>query len=134
MADSQSLARAAVDKVFTRYQQAVQSVAEDLDIEDFDVDLLTGALHGYADSALDLIARETANMIIREGRAEGLKEGAEGLNEDELVWRRSAVLDDKTCDSCDSLDGTEIDGPDDDLSEDCEGGANCRCIPFAELP
>jgi hypothetical protein len=125
------LAKFAVDKVFTRYQQALQSVAEDLGLEDLDEDVLIGALHNYSDIALDQIARETANIILREGRAEGLSEAAAG---EEVVWRRSAVLDDKTCDACDAADGEEIDDPDEDLSDICEGGGNCRCIPFAELP
>lgn len=126
------IAKAAVDKVFTRYQQALQSVAEDLDLEDVDEDTLVNALYNYSDVALDGIARETANAILRGGRADGLKEAA-GFDED-VVWRRSAVLDDKTCGPCDDADGEEIDGPDDDLSSICEGGENCRCIPFAEIP
>lgn len=129
----QLMAKATVDKVFTRYQQAVASIAEDMDLSEVDEDVLAGLLHGYADSALEQIAREIANDVIRSGRAEGLEDATSDIDPDELVWRRSAVLDENTCESCDALDGTEIDGPDDDLSDDCEGGKNCRCVPFAEI-
>lgn len=127
--DPKLMAKAAVDKVFTRYQQALQSVAEDLGVDEVDEDVLTGLLYNYSDAALETIARETANEVLRSGRSDGLKEAG-----DDVVWRRSAVLDDKTCDACDAADGEEIDDPDEDLSDICEGGGNCRCIPFAELP
>jgi hypothetical protein len=128
----QSLAQIVVEKVFTRYQQAVQSVAEDADTGTIDEDILTSFLHDYADSALEQIGRETANAILRSGRATGLEEATGGV--DDLVWRRTAVLDDKTCDACDDLDGTEIDSPDEDLAASCLGGLGCRCLPFMELP
>jgi len=130
--DPKLLAKMAVNKVSTRYQQALQNVAEDTDLEDIDPDLLVDALYDYSDTALEMIARETANQVLRAGRADGLDEVTQGM--DDVVWRRSAVLDQNTCASCEDLDGTEIDGPDDDLSEDCEGGELCRCISFAELP
>ena len=126
------MAKMAVDKVFTRYQSAAQAVAEDLDVSEFDTDIIAGYLHDYADSALEQIARETANMVLRSGRAEGLQEAAG--EEEGLVWRRSAVLDKNTCDACDAADGEEIESPDEDLSEICDGGSACRCVPFAELP
>jgi hypothetical protein len=131
MRDSpQLLAQATVQKVYTRFQQAVQSVAEDMDLDDIDEDVLAGALHKYADSALANIARETANAVMRAGRSEGLQEATQGQ---EVTWRRSSVLDQNTCGPCEDEDGTEIDGPDDDLSDICEGGSLCRCIPYADM-
>lgn len=127
---AQMLAQDAVNKIFTRYQQAVQSIAEDMEPDDFDVDVLTGALHNYADSALNNIARETANEVLRAGRGSGF---GDAVGDETIQWRRSAVLDDNTCDPCDAADGTAVDF-DDDLSAICEGGPMCRCILFAELP
>jgi hypothetical protein len=132
--DPQLLAKMAVDKIMTRYQQALQNVVEDIDPSDIDDDEMLAALYGYSDMALDQIARETANTVLRAGRASGLLEAAGEMGGDNLVWRRSAVLDENTCDPCDAADGSEIDGPDEDLSGICEGSGNCRCIPFAELP
>ena len=128
------MAQLAVQKVMTRYQQALQNVVEDIDPADIDDDEMLQALYGYSDNALDVIARETANNVLRAGRAAGLQEVANEVGEDKLVWRRAAVLDENTCAPCDSLDGSVIDGPDADLSSACEGGDQCRCIPFAELP
>jgi hypothetical protein len=132
--DPKLLAKMAVDKVMTRYQQALQNVVEDIDPADIDDDEMLAALYGYSDNALDVIARETANNVLRAGRAAGLQEVANELGEDKLVWRRAAVLDENSCENCEALDGTEIDGPDADLSSACEGGDQCRCIPFAALP
>jgi hypothetical protein len=124
------LAQTTVQKVYTRFQQAVQSVAEDLDPDEIDEDVLVGALHKYADSALANIARETANAVMRSGRADGLLDATQG---EDVVWRRSSVLDQNTCGPCEDADGTEIDGPDDDLSDICDGGSLCRCIPYADM-
>ena len=133
MAQQQSpglAAKMAVGKIFTRYQQAVQSVAEDLGPEEMEEATLAGALFSYSDAALEGIARETANMVLRAGRADGLGEATQGQK---VIWRRSSVLDKNTCDACEAADGEEIDGPDDDLSAICEGNDLCRCIPYADL-
>ncbi|MGC2234248.1 MAG: hypothetical protein WBA09_22295 [Candidatus Acidiferrum sp.] len=132
--DPQLLAKMAVDKVMTRYQQALQNVVEDIDPADIDDDEMLAALYGYSDNALDVIARETANNVLRAGRAAGLQEMADEMGSQKGVWRRTAVLDENTCGPCDAADGTPIDGPDADLSSICEGGDSCRCLPFMELP
>jgi hypothetical protein len=49
------------------------------------------------------------------------------------VWRRSALLDEKTCPACFDADGQVVDGPDADLSTICEGQDACRCMPVADL-
>jgi len=132
--DPKLLAKLAVDKIFTRYQQALQNVVEDIDPADIDDDEMLQALYGYSDNALDVIARETANNVLRAGRAAGLQEVANEVGEDKLVWRRAAVLDESTCSPCDLADGQIIDGPDADLTSICDGGDQCRCIPWAALP
>jgi len=131
--DPKLLAKMAVDKVMTRYQQALQNVVEDIDPADIDDDEMLAALYGYSDNALDVIARETANNVLRAGRAAGLQEVANEVGEDKLVYRRAAVLDESTCGPCDAADGTVV-SLDDDLSAICDGGDQCRCIFFAELP
>jgi hypothetical protein len=131
--DPQLLAKLTVRKVFNRYQAATRAIAEDEEPEKLaDPDVVAGLLHKYADSALESIAREAANDALRSGRADGLQEIEKEAGE-KLIWRRGSVLEDTTCNPCATADGTEIDGPDADLSQICDGGAQCRCIQYAEM-
>jgi flagellar biosynthesis/type III secretory pathway protein FliH len=131
--DPKLLARLTVRKVFNRYQAAARAVAEDSTPEQLaDADIMGAALHQYADSALESIAHEAANQAFQSGRADGLTEVAKETGA-AYVWRRASVLEDSTCANCEAADGTEVDGPDDDLSDICEGGEQCRCITYADM-
>ena len=129
----QLLAKLTVRKVFNRYQAAARAVAEDEVPEKLaDADIMSAALHQYADSALESMAREAANQAFQSGRADGLQEVSKELGS-QLVWRRGSVLEESTCTPCADADGSEIDGPDADLSDICDGGTLCRCISWADM-
>ena len=134
MANSPGLiAKATVRKVFNRYQAAARAVAEDQPTEVLaDADVMSAALHGYSDGALENIAREAANTVLRAGRSDGLT-ALEAKMGKQLVWRRGSVLEESTCSPCADADGSEIDGPDEDLGLICEGGSLCRCLPYADV-
>ncbi len=128
------IATATVEKFVNRFGNAARNVAEDLK-GDYDPDEFASVLHGYADSALTQIAQEAVNEAFRAGRAEGLAEvepeiARAGM---EATWRRSSVMSPTSCESCVSLDGSEIDGEDDDLSDECDGGPLCQCVPYLDL-
>lgn len=128
-----TLAQLAVRKVQNRYEAAMRAIAEDKLAEDLsDPDVVSAALHQYSDGILENIARETANQAFQSGRGAGLQD-VQTQTGKKLVWRRASVLEDSTCTPCAQADGAEIDGPDADLSVICEGGALCRCLPYANL-
>ena len=79
---------------------------------------------------MDRIAMEAARDAMRDARTDEFQ--ATGIPAD-ATWRRSALLDQNTCGPCMDADGAEIDGPDDDLSEICEGNEACRCVPYCDL-
>jgi flagellar biosynthesis/type III secretory pathway protein FliH len=127
------LAKLTVQKVFNRYQAAARAIAEDEEASAIeDADVLAAALHQYSDDAIENIAREAANDAFRSGRADGLEEIEDEMGQN-LVWRRGSVLEESTCGPCADADGSEIDGPDADLSDICDGGSKCRCIQYADM-
>jgi len=129
----QLLAKLTVQKVFNRYDAAARAVAEDTTADALaDADIMSAALHRYADSALENMAREAANQAFQSGRADGLQEVSDELGA-ELVWRRGSVLEESTCGPCADADGSELDNPDEDLSAICDGGVLCRCIVWADM-
>ena len=129
--DPELLAKLTVRKVFNRYQAAARAIAEDKEPAALaDADVMATALHQYADSQLENIARETANQAFQSGRADGLEEVSNELGQD-FVWRRASVLEANTCGPCADADGSEVDGPDADVADICDGGALCRCIVYA---
>jgi len=131
--DPELLAKLTVRKVFNRYQAAARAVLEDHEPSAVaDADVVTAMLHKYADGALENIAREAANQVFKSGRSDGMVEVQNETGED-LVWRRASVLEESTCGPCADADGSEIDGPDDDLSDICDGGELCRCIQYADM-
>ena len=91
---------------------------------------LEAALNDYSDKQLESVANKLVRNTVRMGRADGF---GEQPDLDDAEWMRSALLDSHTCGPCEALDLTPIDGPDEDLSEACEGGDMCRCLPIAVL-
>jgi hypothetical protein len=131
--DPQLLAKLTVRKVFNRYQAAARAVVEDETPEKLvDADVVSALLHKYSDGAIENIAREAANQVFQAGRADGMQE-VEKETGDQYVWRRASVLEENTCGPCADADGSEIDGPDADLSDICDGGELCRCIQYADV-
>lgn len=53
--------------------------------------------------------------------------------ESNLVWRRTAVLDEEICKECDVADGSIISGPYADLSKICTNPEGCRCLQYSNL-
>ena len=124
------VAESTVQDVVNRYAAAARNVANGLDGDEIGDDVFVNALHGLADSGMDRIAMESARDAMREARTDEMQES--GLPADS-TWRRSALLDQNTCAPCMDADGAEIDGPDDDLSDICEGNDACRCVPYCDL-
>src|SRR5207249_97588 len=82
--------------------------------------LLESFANNYSDGKLEVLAGQAVREAMRAGRSEGFESDPRTEN---LTWRRSSVLEPKsTCLPCWNADGTEIDGPDYDVSEICEGG------------
>lgn len=81
------------------------------------------------DSALAFVARLAATTPLNDGRSEAANE----LKTDIEYAERSALLDERTCDSCEALDGSQyqVDTAEYDDNEPpsmCAGGDMCRCV------
>lgn len=156
--DPDAIAAITAQDWVNRWQANVRAIAEDLtpdEIRQADEDLFVNALHRYAESGDERVAQEAVNTAFRAGRSAGLKDmqgdvlatlqgkvddgeidagDNRHIGLDRLVWRRSAVGEGISCDSCLALDGTVISGPDADLTKAHEGPpATCLCLPYADL-
>ena len=134
------IARGTAQKMTNLVGQNARNIAEDLTADDIMADdaedLIISALHRYAESKLLNIAQEAVNMAYRAGRADELDDFGDEMAAAgrEVVWRRSSALEPSSCEPCVSADGSEIDGPDEDLTEIHEGSPeSCLCLPYADL-
>ena len=103
------------------------AIASDPDIDE---DGLISELNdNVSDSRIDSIANMVSRETTRSGRYDSLSQDPRLAN---MVWRRSSVLEPgKTCAPCWNASGSEISGPDEDLSEIHEGPAEtCLCLPY----
>jgi hypothetical protein len=135
----QLIAEGTVQRVVNRYANAVRQLASGMDMEELSDpgldDLFLNALHDMAKSGLDTIAMSGVRQAFNAGRSDEFKEAED---DDPRVaaatWRFSALLDKSTCDPCEARDGQEApDGPDTDVTEDCEGKDLCRCMVYCDL-
>ncbi len=114
----------------------LQSLEEGM-TEDEALDATRRALIGKSDFDLQSLARGHASKNFNDGRAEVAaqvratleKSPESGLKLGTVV--RSEILDDATCDTCESLDGKVIEIDSDDYWEymppnKCQGGSRCR--------
>jgi histone H3/H4 len=133
------IARGTAQKMTNLVGQNARNIAEDLTSDDVMADdaedLIVSALHRYAESKLVRIAEEAVLQAYRAGRADELDDFSDEMAAQgrEVQWFRSSVLSPSTCGPCEDADGSPIDSADEDLSDICEGGENCRCMPFADL-
>lgn len=89
-----------------------------------------------SEAQIEAMARELASRGINGGRLEVVEEANESLEGTEYaveVGTRSAILDNRTCEPCERLDGTQyvVGTAEHDANlppAKCLGGANCRCF------
>jgi hypothetical protein len=105
------------------------AVASDPDIDE---DGLISELNdNVSDSRIDSIANMVSRETTRSGRYDSLSQDPRLAN---MVWRRSSVMEPgKTCAPCWNASGSEISGPDEDLTEIHEGPSEtCLCLPYRQ--
>jgi len=97
------IAEGTVQEVVNRFAAAARNLANDLEEDEFTDDVFVNALHRLADSNMDRIAAEASRDAMRDARADEFGDAGIGAP------------------------------PDVDLSDICEGGEACRCMPYADL-
>jgi hypothetical protein len=118
------------------------------ELRDVDEDLFVSALHNYSDAADVRIAQEGVNLAFKAGRAAGLQDmqpeidratqeiaKEKGISVEQVrklaVWRRTSAMLPSSCGPCVAADGTEISGPDADLTLIHLGPPDsCLCLPY----
>jgi hypothetical protein len=100
---------------------AASLLGRGLDAEAIEREIVDELLEGGG--FLDRLGLDAALNAMASGRSEAMQE----LQPEIAKYIRSEVDDDKTCETCDSHDGDELDGPDDwQPGDDCDGGDACR--------
>jgi hypothetical protein len=106
-------------------QRALLGLAGSLLISAIQADISTGSV-----SYIDQAAKGAANRTIGIGRQDEMRNRSDEIDH----YLYSALLDDRVCENCAPLDGTEADNLE-DLPEvplaDCLGGSLCRCFIIA---
>lgn len=85
------------------------------------------ALDQQKDGWMDALAAKAANEAFADGRDEGYQELKDQIRE----CQYSAILDNNTCDECESADGRTAPTPDGlprTPNPDCAGKDKCRCV------